>query len=1152
MRPVRLDIDGFASFRQPASVVFDDVDYFALVGPTGSGKSTIIDAITFALYGTAHRWGHSRSVVYALAPTASRCTVSLIFDIGGQRYQVVREVRRSPSRAAEHKVAQKAARLERFADPTACPAPGDEPTATDILASEVRDVTPAVIQLLGMGFEDFCQCVVLPQGEFARFLKATSADRQKILLKLLGAERYDEVGREAGARARTADHEVQVHTDQLATYAHATPEAVARAAALRDDLATLRTETTSTVAAVLTAREEQEHHRAASQEAATAVAALTAVTVPTGLTDRHTALELARESRKTADATARKTTAALRAATRASDDGPQRGALERTEQVYADAERVTDELRTAMTNADALAEELKTTAEVAAGTHVAQEQARELHDLCRSEHDAAVVAHSSLVAQRDRLQAIKEPEKLSTVAEERAHAEAEIARARQHADEAQHAASEATAASARMPAAHEVDQAAQMCARLRETSAEWVRGQQALTGLRGAVIAANTARDAAGETRRLAGEALEQARRSDAASYLRPTLALGHDCPVCTQHVTTLPPPAPTGGVDLADREVEEAERHLRETDEKLQRAQRLHDAAEGRLGADLQVVRETATALSNEVTRLASQTGVELQGGAMDLPDGWTPEPHAMTALADHASDALARTRLQVVAAAADLTRAGEAASQAAQDLALATTAKSRIDEEATQLRIDLAQACTSVREDEPPVVDTDSLPATLSGWALLLEWRRSTAATITSTRLPEATTRVASAESALTTAVHDLGTASATATRQTKQATAAEARAAAAAATVHQLRTRLDDLSRQLVEAPLRDALPGLLTRADELARARRETTSAAEQANELKAEAEHTERAADAAVEADRDALRSARDSVAAWLPPAFDGLRIATDLPTCFAELASWAGERASVARDDAARAEAQATITGEEATLRSQQLAASLSHHGLDTSEIDTDPRAAERVVAVALTSASSSLEALEAARARLVSLEKKIDAARTTSLIAAELRSMLRADKFQQWLATAALDTLVLGASDNLLQLSDGQFTLTHQGGEFQVIDHFDADSPRSVKTLSGGETFQASLALALALAEQLAALAAGGTARLESIFLDEGFGTLDPEALDMVAATLENLAQGQRMVGVVTHVAALAERTPVRFLVSHDNRTSRVEREVE
>ena len=95
----------------------------------------------------------------------------------------------------------------------------------------------------------------------------------------------------------------------------------------------------------------------------------------------------------------------------------------------------------------------------------------------------------------------------------------------------------------------------------------------------------------------------------------------------------------------------------------------------------------------------------------------------------------------------------------------------------------------------------------------------------------------------------------------------------------------------------------------------------------------------------------------------------------------------------------------------------------------------------------------------------------------------------------------------------------------------------------RGVRTLSGGETFQASLALALALSEQLAGLSTA-SASLESIMLDEGFGTLDAGTLDTVAATLENLAaRGDRMVGVVTHVAALAERIPVRFEVSRDAR---------
>ena len=100
------------------------------------------------------------------------------------------------------------------------------------------------------------------------------------------------------------------------------------------------------------------------------------------------------------------------------------------------------------------------------------------------------------------------------------------------------------------------------------------------------------------------------------------------------------------------------------------------------------------------------------------------------------------------------------------------------------------------------------------------------------------------------------------------------------------------------------------------------------------------------------------------------------------------------------------------------------------------------------------------------------------------------------------------------------------------------------------MRTLSGGETFQASLALALALSSQISALATAGAARLDSIFLDEGFGTLDAETLEVVATTLEALAQGDRMVGVVTHVAELAERVPVRFRVARNARTSTVTRE--
>ena len=219
MRPVRLDLDGFAAFRDPTVVDFTDADYFALAGPTGSGKSTVIDAMTFALYGSAPRWGRENAIQYALAPTANRCTVRLVFDVAGQRYVVAREVRRIGKQ-----IAQRNTRLERYADPAATGDPEtDEPTES--LAADPKAVRQQVTELLGLDFEDFCTCVVLPQGDFATFLQASVGQRQDILLKLLGARHYDAIGRLAGRRANDARARVDALTGELTGYADATEEA---------------------------------------------------------------------------------------------------------------------------------------------------------------------------------------------------------------------------------------------------------------------------------------------------------------------------------------------------------------------------------------------------------------------------------------------------------------------------------------------------------------------------------------------------------------------------------------------------------------------------------------------------------------------------------------------------------------------------------------------------------------------------------------------------------------------------------------------------------------------------------------------------------------------------------------------------------------
>ena len=110
MRPLRLLLDGFGSYREPADVDFSDVEFFALVGPTGSGKSTVIDGLCFALYGTVPRWGKENVIAQALAPAANACRVCLVFEAAGQRYGVVRAL----TRDKKGLVHTKEARLERL------------------------------------------------------------------------------------------------------------------------------------------------------------------------------------------------------------------------------------------------------------------------------------------------------------------------------------------------------------------------------------------------------------------------------------------------------------------------------------------------------------------------------------------------------------------------------------------------------------------------------------------------------------------------------------------------------------------------------------------------------------------------------------------------------------------------------------------------------------------------------------------------------------------------------------------------------------------------------------------------------------------------------------------------------------------------------
>ncbi|MCP2324659.1 exonuclease SbcC [Hamadaea flava] len=367
--------------------------------------------------------------------------------------------------------------------------------------------------------------------------------------------------------------------------------------------------------------------------------------------------------------------------------------------------------------------------------------------------------------------------------------------------------------------------------------------------------------------------------------------------------------------------------------------------------------------------------------------------------------------------------------------------------------------------------------------------------------------------------------------------------------------IRARKEQLDQEI--AQLAEVLAGAPEEAELHAQlaAHAQAKQALDRAGAARRRAMEQQRAALAEVQRVDDRLRAAwrifdtaRDSVASVVPggpvvapPPVDR----EDLQAAWAGLAEWAkqaGQQLTALRTEADQAAREATASEETVLDRIRDW--------FDEAEVAMPREIAglDRAVTVAVERAAAARDKILDARKRADDLRKQRKQIETERAVAATLAQHLKANNFEAWLLEEALDALVAGASEILRELSAGQYDLMHRNREFFVVDHHDAGLTRPVRTLSGGETFQASLALALSLADQLAGMA--HAASLDSILLDEGFGTLDSSTLDVVAATLENLAaRGDRMVGVVTHVAALAERIPVRFEVRKDARTARVDR---
>jgi len=290
MRPLRLRFEGFGSYREQTDVQLADVDFFVLTGPTGAGKSTVIDALCFALYGTVPRWGKKDAIRDALAPSVNECTVCLVFEAADGRYAAVRQLRRD----VRGKVHTKEARLDRL-DPSVPP----DADLTQILEAVVESkaegdkVTGAVSELLGIGYEQFTQCVVLPQGRFAEFLQAKPGDRQDLLIQLLAFAVYEDVGRKARERATRASGRLDMAQKRLNELGTVTDEVVAAAEKKVADLDALVPTVDTAVEEMATLRTRWTEANAAAGAARAQLTELTALRRPGDVTDLSTRLAVA-------------------------------------------------------------------------------------------------------------------------------------------------------------------------------------------------------------------------------------------------------------------------------------------------------------------------------------------------------------------------------------------------------------------------------------------------------------------------------------------------------------------------------------------------------------------------------------------------------------------------------------------------------------------------------------------------------------------------------------------------------------------------------------------------------------------------------------------------------------------------------------------
>ncbi|GGR11506.1 AAA family ATPase [Streptomyces netropsis] len=1019
MRLHRLAVTAFGPFGATQHIDFDELSaagLFLLHGPTGAGKTSILDAVCYALYGgvPGARQGSGPTLRSDHAEPGTPTEVTLDLTVGGRRLEITRRPEQPrPKKRGTGVTREKAySALREHKD-----------GHWQGLSRSHQEIGEEIKQLLGMSQEQFCQVVLLPQGDFARFLRAEDAARGKLLGKLFDTGRFAAVEAHLAELRRAAEKQVTAGDERLLALGHRM-----RQAAADPSLPEVGTPAPATVAPSGT-----RPSRAASVPAQRAAEPPLAPGAP-GLAEAvlewaALARANARERRDIAAAAAKAADAAHHAAREEADAVRERDHLQRRhadarqralalEERREETRRIRERLdraraaesvapvldlreRAGRAHRDAVAAEARARRELpaehtdggaealAALERRLREELGSLAGARRAEQRAADIAAERAGLERD---ARLDEDILTDTADwfagweaRRAAHEQRVETAREAATRAARLEGELAAARQRLGAAVERDR---------------LTGQveDAEERLRGARERANEAREhwLDLKERRLLGFAAE----------LAAELGPGAACKVCgsTEH----PDPARTAA-DHVDRTDEE----------RALETSRRADAAREETDRRLHTLRE---ALAAATAGAGTATVAELTAAFEDVLRSFT---EARDAGADAHAAREARDR---AAREYELRREER---QAAQLRSSARTAhRERLDAQLVALEEELTQARGGA--------------ATVAQRAALLERQLA--------RLAEAAEAVRAAQDAAT--------------------------------RLQEADVRLADAAHRAGFDTPRSAAAAILTGAEQrelqhrLDRWQREETEVAAQL------ADPAAAAAAALPPADPRAAQEAADTASRALQRAF-------------------AEDAAARTRcEDLDRLSAQATADAHRlAPLREE-------HH---------------RVASLASLAAGTSADN-----------ERKM--------------------RLESYVLAARLEQVAAAATARLQRMSAGRYTLVHSdqrtGGTrrsglgLHVIDSW-TGSERDTATLSGGETFFASLSLALGLADVVTDEAGG--MRLDTLFIDEGFGSLDEQTLDEVLDVLDSLRERDRTVGIVSHVADLRQRVPAQLQVVKDRSGSAV-----